>query len=143
MGFVGIDGPGGIEITIGFLRFADNRNQRIYIGFHFCVGMNSKRKRSTFNGFVNIRIVEWVFGTELSFFCGSHDKITYPARDLASGERSRYGNRPVDFNSGKPETVGKFYLREQNALDRIVFLLAVQKRRTTEKYKYGDFFHWQ
>src|SRR5260370_42297938 len=54
----GIDGPGGVEISVFFLRGSDFFDERVEIRVELRVGMNAERVGSAFDHFEEVGIVE-------------------------------------------------------------------------------------
>ena len=83
MWLFGIDGTGGVEVTIWLLSLADNIYERINISFQFFIGKQAQRKRSAFNSFLNVSLIEGICGADLTGVCCRHYKIIYPAGAFA------------------------------------------------------------
>src|SRR5260370_39375364 len=63
----GIDGPGGVEISVFFLRGSDFFDERVEIRVELRVGMNAERVGSAFDHFEEVGIVEGVWRGTVGF----------------------------------------------------------------------------
>ena len=61
-----VNGPGSIQVTIGLLGFTYFDDQGINICFQFFIREKAQGKRSAFDGFINICVVEGKSGAELA-----------------------------------------------------------------------------
>ena len=127
-----IDGAGRVQIPIRFLRLTHFVNQRINVGFQLFIRKQTQRKRSAFNGFVNVCIIKRKRSAKLTRLCRGHFEVANTARAFTSFKRSRNGNGMIDFDTGQPKLITQLYLCKRNSRVRIIPLL--RKSRHTHGY---------
>src|SRR5262249_35073534 len=141
-----IDAAGGVEIAVLLLRRADLRNQSIEVGVKLGIGMHAQCVGRAFDDLVDIGIVERIWRVLLVFerltakSLGGADKIVDAPGLFVFAECERNGDRAVDLDPRRPESVVDVDGGEGYRLDRIVALLGAQGEAQKNEY-YCNRFH--
>ena len=120
VGMLRVDGTGGIEIAVGFLGCSHHVEHGVDVGFKFRIGISLQNIRGSFDGFIDIGIVErephklrhiplrgLKAGMSRMLKCvGSHLEILVAVLALAFRECQRDGHLAGCLDTVAPERVG-------------------------------------
>ena len=120
---LGVHGPGGVEVTVGLLSALHNLEHRIDIGHKTLVGIGLQRITGTFDGLIDIGVVERetfhldVFGVLACQLTRSNLEIAVTARLLTLRKSQGDGHLAAGLKALSPETVthldlGKWHRRD-------------------------------
>ena len=126
MRLLGVDGPGGVEITVFLLCRADLFDQAVHVGFELGVRMNAQAVGSSFDHLVEVGVVKGIarrllvperFTPERG---ARAQEIVNASCFLALLEGERDRHCPIDFDARRPEVVAKMDGGEGHGLDGVI-----------------------
>ena len=120
---LGVHGPGGVKVTVGLLSALHDLEHRIDIGHKTLVGIGLQRITGTFDGLIDIGVVERetfhfdVFGVLACQLTRSNLEIAVTARLLTLRKSQGDGHLAAGLKALSPETVthldlGKWHRRD-------------------------------
>ena len=123
-----INGAGGVEIAIGFLRLGDLVDQAIDIGLEFWIRSDAQSVGGALDYFVRVGVVEgkaWRVFVGERFAAngfGGPDEILDTASALTLIEGGGNTDAAIGFYFGGPELIGDVNLIERDRLNRVIGL---------------------
>jgi hypothetical protein len=122
----GINGAGGVKITVRFLGGGKLGDERVKVSRHFGVGMNRQRIGSAFQNLVKVGVVERksrrfaVLNVLTAQHGGGALKIVHAPGRLALSKGMGDGDGAVGFEAGRPEGVVQVDGGERHGLDGVI-----------------------
>jgi hypothetical protein len=126
VGMQGIDGAGGVEVAVLFLRGGDARDQAIDVGIELGVGMHAEGIAGGLDHLVEVAVVEGIAGGLLigeglaAQHHGGAVEVADAAGLLVLFEGEGDGDGAVDLDARRPEEVVEMDGGEGDGLHRVV-----------------------
>ena len=134
----GIDGAGGVEISVLLLRRADLFDESVDVSFELGIGINTERVGRALDHFINVGVVEWIrrIFVILKWLAaqrlGSANEVVDAPGLFVFLECERNGDFAIDLDARRPESVVDVDGGEGNRLNRIVTGLRPTGREEVE-----------
>src|SRR5678816_3725846 len=97
--------------------------------------MNCQRIRCSFNGFIDVSVIEGKGCTKFAFMVSCHYKILYPPSVFTACKRGGNCNSPVSLYSWQPKLIIQFYHSKIHCSYCVILFLA--KYNCRRKYRKG------